>query len=72
MSDLEKELETLEIVKENLDWFTKHRVKNHITIDDPVWFETIISDEDFKEKIMSRYRIKRLERILKKINKKSC
>lgn len=65
MSDLEKELEILEIVKENLDWFTKHRVENHITIDDPFWFETIIGDKDFKEKILSKYRTKRLQRILK-------
>jgi len=62
----EKEFYKLNIMKENIDWFSKYKIKCniHINEDDQLWFESIIGNEDFKTKIITKYRLKKLKRIL--------
>lgn len=67
MDDLEKEIYKINLIKENIDWFSKYKIKCDIRIkeDDQLWFESIIGDEDFKTKIITKYRLKKLKRIIK-------
>lgn len=62
-SDIELELKRLDNVKKNLDWFMVFKKKENIRIreEDHEWFESTISESDFKTNL-------KLQKIIKDDN----
>jgi len=69
-NELDNKIKKLDLINENLTWFSKYKVKINIRIgkENHLWFESIIGDEDFKQQIITKYRNLKLMRILKNKN----